>query len=270
MLGFVVPIKPKKFSKDWVYDSLLLERTARSICGQTDDLFKMIIVYNEKPEICFEHKNIIFIHYPFKPVLVSEIEDFDSYVKNYYNPAYAERMMDKGKKIHYGCKIAMEAGCTYIMAVDSDDLVSNKLAQFIHENLYTHKAGWRIQKGFIYEENSVLLVKKLDIQNINGSTHIIRKDLITIPDFSTNIFWNYCLFEAHGYTYDRIRQFHNETLDDYTQFGLIYIVHKNNYSNILQLTKSVTIKNIIKKLLKGRLVSNSIRKEYNLYKIKIK
>ncbi len=268
MLGFVVPIKPKEFSKDWMYDTLLLERTARSICGQTGDFFKMIIVYNEKPEINFEHKNIIYVQYPFKSVLVSEIEDFDSYVKNYYNPAYAERMMDKGKKIHYGCKIAMEDGCSYMMAVDSDDLVSNKLAEFVHKNLYTCKAGWRIKKGYIYEENSNFIVKNLNIQNVNGSTHIVRKDLITIPDFSTNIFWNYCLFEAHGYTYDRIKQFHNETLDDYTQFGIIYIVHKNNYSNILQLTKSVSVKNIIKKIFRGRFVSNNIRKEFNLCKIK--
>ncbi len=267
MLGFVVPIKPKAVSKDWEYELKLLERTARSICGQNCDQFKLIIVYNDKPEINFQHKNIIYLYYPYPPVAVSEIEDFETYVIKYYSRVYAERMMDKGKKIHYGCKKAIEEGCGYIMSIDSDDLISNKLASFVARNGDSNKAGWRIKKGFIFEEDSILLIRKLDIQNINGSTHIIRKDLITIPDFSSNLFWNYNLFEAHGYTYDRIKDFHNELLDDYPLFGVIYVVHKNNYSNILQLTKTRTIKNFVKKIVKGTFLTTRIRKEYNLYKL---
>jgi hypothetical protein len=266
MLGFVVPVKPKAVSRDWTYDNLLLERTAKSICAQTDQDFRLMIVYNDLPEINFAHPNINFVHYPYSYVAVDEIEDLD-YVLKYYSRTYAEKMMDKGKKIHYGCKIGIDAGCQYLMGVDSDDLISNKLAEFVNKNSGNNPAGWRIKKGFIYEENAKILVKKYDIQNINGGTHIIRKDLITIPDFSTNIFWNYNLFEAHGYTYSRIKDFHHELLQDYPLFGIIYIVHKNNYSNILQLTKAVTIKNLVKKLIRGKLVSNKIREEYNLYKL---
>ncbi len=266
MLGFVVPIKPKSVSKDWNYDNLLLERTARSICAQTDQHFRLVIVYNDRPEIKYQHPNIIFARYPYPSVRVDEIEDLD-YVLKYYSREYAAKMMDKGKKIHYGCKKAMEAGCGYMMGIDSDDLISNKLAAFVNKHAANSKAGWRIKKGFIYEENSSILVKKYDIQNINGGTHIIRKDLIAIPDFTSNLFWNYNLFEAHGYTYARIRDFHNELLEDYSFFGLIYIVHKNNYSNILQLTKAITLKNLIKKIVRGKLLSASIRKEYNLYKL---
>ena len=110
MLGFVVPVKPKAVSKDWEYEMKLLERTARSICGQNCDQFKLVIVYNDMPEIKFQHKNIIYLYYPYPPVAVNEIEDYESYVIKYYNRIYAERMMDKGKKIHYGCKRAIEAG----------------------------------------------------------------------------------------------------------------------------------------------------------------
>lgn len=267
MLGFVVPIKPKAFSKDWPFEMKLLERTASSICSQTCDDFKLIIVHNEKPVINFEHKNIVYIEYPFPPVLIDEIQDYESYVKKYYNKVYAERMMDKGKKILFGCKIALEAGCNYIMSIDSDDLISNQIADFVQKHGNINKAGWRIKKGFVYEENSSILVKKLDIQNINGSTHIIRKDLITIPDFFVNIFWNYCLFEAHGYTYFRIKDFQNELLDDYPFYGVVYVVHKNNYSNILNLTKANTVKNFIKKVINGKYLTDHIRNEYGLYKL---
>jgi hypothetical protein len=267
MLGFVVPVKPKEFSNDWNSDTKLLERTIRSICGQTDTNFKLIVVYNEKPEIEYINENVHYIKYPFNPVSLKEILDFDSFVKQYYTEVYAERMMDKGKKIHYGCKIAFEFGCNYVMAIDSDDLISNKIAAFVNQNSNINKAGWRIKKGFIYEEKSLILVKKMDIQNINGGTHIIRKDLIGVPDFSVNIFWNFSLFEAHGYTYDRLKGFHNETLEDYPDFGLIYIVHKNNYSNIFNVTKNLTFKNIIKKIIRGTFLTKKIRAEYNLYKI---
>jgi hypothetical protein len=268
VIGFVVPIKPKAVSKDWDYDNLLLDRTLRSICAQTDQHFKLFVVYNEWPEISFSHPNLIFVHYPYPPVALDEIEDLD-YVLKHYAAEYAVKMLDKGKKIHYGCKQAIEAGCTYLMGIDSDDLVSNKLAGFVNSHAQTNKPGWRIKKGYIYEEGSSILITKSDIQNINGGTHIIRKDLVTIPDFSSNLFWNYNLFEAHGYTYARIRDFHNEILDDYPLYGLIYIVHKNNYSNIFQLTTKISVKNIIKKILRGKFLSEKIRKEYGLYKFDI-
>ncbi len=266
MIGFVVPVKPKNISKDWAYDNLLLERTAKSICAQTDQRFKLMIVYNDFPEINFSHPNILFIHFPFPSVAFDEIEDLD-YVLKYYSKEYAEKMMDKGKKIHYGCKMGIEAGCQYLMGIDSDDLISNKLAAFVNDNCGKNGAGWRIKKGFIYKEDSKILIKKYDIQNINGGTHIIRKDLITIPDFTANIFWNYNLFEAHGYTYSRIKDFHQEILSDYPFFGIIYIIHKNNYSNILQLTNARPFKNFIKKIIKGKFLSGEIRKEFNLYKL---
>jgi len=266
MIAFVVPVKPKSVSRDWDYDNLLLERTVKSICAQTDQDFRLMIVYNDLPEIGFSHPNIRFVHYPFPMVSLDEIEDLD-YVLKYYSGEYAERMMDKGKKIHYGCKNAIEAGCQYIMAIDSDDLISNQLAAFVNKNSDRNKPGWRIQNGFIYQEGSRLLIKKYDIQNINGGTHIIRKDLIGIPDFRSNLFWNYNLFEAHGYTYHRIRDFHNELLEDYPRFGVIYIVHKNNYSNIANLTKALSLKNIAKKIVRGKILTRKIRKEFSLYSL---
>lgn len=266
MIGFVVPVKPKSVSRDWAYDTLLLERTAKSICAQRDQAFRLVIIYNDFPEINFKHPNISFVQYPFPKVRVQDIEDLE-YVLKYYSEEYAEKMMDKGKKIHYGCKIAGEAGCTYMMGIDSDDLISNNIAAFVNKYAGSNKAGWRITKGFIYEEGSRILIKQYNIQNMNGGTHIIRYDLITIPDFSSNLFWNYNLFEAHGYTYNRIRDFHKELLDDYPYPGLIYVVHKNNYSNILKLTKALTFKNIVKKIIRGKFVTISIRKEFNLYNL---
>ena len=47
MVGFVVPIKSKYVSRDWILDNHLLERTMRSICAQADQNFRLFIVYND-------------------------------------------------------------------------------------------------------------------------------------------------------------------------------------------------------------------------------
>lgn len=266
MLAFVIPIKPKHASKDWDYDNRLFERTARSICSQDNKDFKLIAIYNDKPEINFHHENIIYVKYPFSYVKSEEIEDYESKIKRSYSKDYAEKMMDKSKKIMYGCKLAKDINCNYIMAVDSDDLVSKKLAGEVNSS-NRRNAGYRIKKGYIYKEGAKFVEVNDQIHNINGSTHIIREDLISIPDFKTNIFHDYSLFESHGYTFGRIRDLAKEYLIDLPFAGVVYVAHKNNYSRISELMNTKSIKNFIKFLLRGRIITKELKDEFQLYSV---
>ena len=265
MLGFVVPIKPKCTSKDWEYDNRLFERTARSICAQTISNFKLFVVHNERPAISFEHQNIIYLQYPHPHVKPEQIEDVE-YVKKYYSFDYAEKMMDKGKKILFGCKLAKEHGCKYIMAVDSDDLISRSLAAHV-ESAEGRPPGWRIKKGYVYCEGSRIVVRNHAIYGLNGSTHIVRENLIHIPEFSTNRLWDYNLFESHGYTYGRLRDFHKEILVDLPFYGVVYVAHKNNVSKIAEIRSARSIKNACRILLMGRFLTDSIRLQFSLYRL---
>ena len=267
MIGFIVPIKPKKASKNWEFDNVLFERTIKSICAQTYIQFKVIVVYNDKPTSTFNHGNIVYVSIPLPEVKSNQIEDLD-YVLKYYDINYAEKMFDKGRKITYGANVAINLGCDYIMAIDSDDLISNKIAEFIETHKASNPPGWVIKKGFIYNEGSNYLIKKHDIQNVNGSTHIIRKDLIEISDFNKNIFWNYNLFEAHGYTYFRIRDFHKEFLLDCPFFGIVYIISGNNYSNISRIMNTAGLKKIIRFIFRASFLTQKIKKEFGLYELK--
>lgn len=268
MVGFIVPIKSKEVSKDWNYDNLLFERTARSICAQVDQNFRMIVVHHEKPLIHFEHPNIIYLPYNLPILSYLEIEDFDNYVSKYYQKDYAEKMMDKGKKIVHGCKLAKFFGCNYLMGIDSDDLISNQISYFVNHSDKKNCAGWRINKGYIYEEGKSYSIVNNQIFGINGSTHILREDLVVIPDLNSNKFWDYNLFEAHGYTRDRIQQFYHETLEEYRKAGIVYIIHKNNYSEIKKLTSDFNLKNLLKKLLRGKFLTKKIRLEFGLYQMR--
>ncbi|MDE3184115.1 MAG: hypothetical protein KGM16_11920 [Bacteroidota bacterium] len=249
-------------------DNLVLERTARSVCNQDSNGFKLIIVYTDKPEINYEHENLNYLHFPYEEVTVAQITDWEDR-KQWYSPVFAERMMDKSRKIILGCQMAKSLGCTYLMGVDSDDLVSSKLASFISNYPEKNVPGWRIVKGFVYEENEVLAIKNKNIWQMNGSTHIIRADLVKIPDFTSNFnLFDYSLFQSHVYTYQRLIDFEKEKLEEVPFYAVIYLIHSNNYSEVKNIISANSIKLLLKKILFGKLITQKLREEFGLYSLK--
>jgi hypothetical protein len=268
MLAFIVPIKPKANSKDWEKDNKLLERTLKSICNQIDQNFKVYVVHTDKPHVNYNHTNINFIEYPYDYVVGDDIEDYDSYVIQWYSSRkFAEYMLDKGKKITYACKLAKGDGCKYIMAIDSDDLISNRIAGFVNSS-DRNECGWVVKKGYMYVEGSLALIRNKFLQNFNGSTYIIRQDLVPVPDFTENKMWDYNFFEAHGYLEQRIIDFQKGKLEYVPFYGTIWVIHKNNTSQASRLLKPFQYKTILKYLIRGQRISKTVRDEFFLYSIK--
>ena len=227
-----------------------------------------MLVYNDKPDINFQHENLHYLNFPYQEVTVAEITDWEDR-KQWYSPVFAERMMDKSRKITLGCEMAKSLGCTYLMGVDSDDLVSWKLASFVSSYSGQDLPGWRIMKGFVYEENASIAVKNKNIWQMNGSTHIIRADLVKIPDFKSNFnLFDYSLFQSHVYTYQRLVDFEKEKLEEVPFYGVIYLIHNNNYSEVKNIISANSLKLLLKKLLFGKLVTKKLREEFGLYRLK--
>lgn len=266
MIGFVIPIKPKRFSKDWNYDNLLLERTVGSILNQTDNKYKIYIVYSEKPEIKNIQPTISFIHFDFPFLEADEIEDYESFVKKWHKPDYAKKMMDKGRKITLGCVRAKADQCDYIMALDSDDLISNKIVSFVN-GCNCKIPGWYINKGFMYSEGGRFVLKNYHLQNINGSTHIIRSDMVPSADMQSKKFVDFNFFEAHGYLNLRIKQLYGKDLSSLPFYGTVYVIGRNNSSNIYYLANRISFKMILKFILRGKYLSDRLRKEFNVYRL---
>lgn len=266
MLGFIIPIKPKRFSRDWDQDNLLLERTLKSMLQQTDKRFKIFIIYNEKPEIKIADTRINWIHFEFDFIQVEGIEDYESLIKKWYSPDYATKMFDKGRKIMYGCRFAIEAECNYLMAVDSDDLVSNGIVSLVN-NQTGSCAGWVVRKGYMHIEGTRFFLKNRAIQNINGSTHIVRSDLVKLPDMKSRLFVDFNFFEAHGYLYQRIIDVYNQKLSTLPFYGIVYVIHSNNSSGIKEILSLNKIKTILKIILRGRFINKSLKNTFGIYKI---
>jgi hypothetical protein len=267
MLAFIVPVKPKFNSKNWDKDNRLLDRTLKSLCNQTVSQFMVYVVYHDKPNAKFNHPSVKYIAYPFSYLPGAQIEDYENYAKRWYSSIkYAEYMFDKSKKITYGCKIAKNDGCSYIMAIDSDDLISNKIAAFVNSqgNL---KSGWVVERGYVYVEGSAFLIKQKFFQHVNGSTHIVRADLVPIPDFNDNRLFNFNFFESHGYLRLRVQQFFKEDLEVLPFYGTVYTVNSNNTSEIKKLFNSTSVKTLLKLLLRGQWISGAIRDQFSIYRI---
>jgi hypothetical protein len=187
MMTFVVPFRSKASSNNWNYHSALLYRTIVSLLNQTDRNFKVIVVYTDYPERVIESENLIWLHFPFPFLTVRDITDYETYAKAYFSKEkFAEYAMDQARKSIYGSQLAKELGSKYIMSVDADDLVSNKIAKFVNTYGDIENPGWFVNKGYVHLDgkNYVYRYPK-NLNQFCGSTYIDRTDLVSIPDFDS-------------------------------------------------------------------------------------
>lgn len=264
-VGFIVPIKPKNLSSDWVKDSKLLARTLKSICNQTYQNYIIYVIHNEKPIIEYDHPSIKYIYFPHERLNVNQIEDYHSYGKTYYKEKFAENIMDKIRKLNWGLKKALIDNCQYIMAIDSDDLVSNKIVEFIETNSKNNShPGWYIDKGYVMIDGKRNLVKQTHLEDLNGSTHIIRHDLVPNPDISSKKMLDFSLFESHGYIKHKLKIEKNETIESLPLCGIIYVCHENNWSEITNIASKKNIKTLIKKILRYKYLSKKLKNDFGI------
>lgn len=256
MLIFVIPLKSKGNSNLWQQTCQLLERCLRSICRQTDPDFKVIVVCHEKPKLQFAHPNIHYIEVAF------------NIPKN-----YLEQQQDKGKKIITGLLYARQFSPDHIMLTDADDCLSCHIANFTNQHIGSN--GWVLNKGYVYQENSQFIYyRKSHFYSWCGTCNIMKFDLCPLPNGEDSYGEDLIMYyngKNHMKIKDKLAR-KGYPLDELPFIGAVYMI--GNGENIYQKGFS-TIHNanrgkllfFVKELLKFRLLTPSIRKEFGLYKI---
>jgi NAD-dependent dihydropyrimidine dehydrogenase PreA subunit len=171
MMVFVIPLKSKTITSDWASFSSLLNRCINSICSQTNTNFKVIVACHEIPATKFnDDSRVEFLKVAFSPPILKKNPD-DLWLKR----------ADKGKKIKFAVDYGIRIGASYVMTVDSDDCVSNKICEFVCKNGNDSISGWYVEKGYLYPEGkSYLYLNLKNFHTLCGTCVIIKPELIDL------------------------------------------------------------------------------------------
>ena len=243
MIVFIIPLKSAKVSKSWERTCYLLDRTLRSICGQTCDDFRIVVVCHEKPILEFSTP---FVEYIEADLPIPSREWFTTNI-------------DKSKKLRIGLERGKQYHPSHVMVVDADDLISNKIVGFVKKN--PEQIGWLINRGYIHEfKNKYLYCLRKDFVDYCGSSVIIKTDLFE------------CLFTEEDY-YDHkcsTLPAHGISLNNLPFCGAVYsrVNGQNNFAVDPFYTKLLPKGDYIayiKHLIRFRFITSQVKNEFGFY-----
>ncbi len=262
MLTFIIPVKSERVSGSWDRFSNLFERTLKSVCNQTSQNFRIIVVCHEKPKTDFQHPNLEYIHVGFDPPKLDP---------NTPEKHDGQKEEDKSNKILMGVGHSKQYNPDYLMVVDADDCISNKIVDFVESNKNKNTDGWYFNKGYIYREgDGFISLNQLNFNTLCGTCIIIKPDRIKeilqqVPH----------LLYVHKTTHLK----NGGVLEKYPYPGAIYsLANGENHYMSGQKAKSLaagrsfgisTLKSVYRKFKKYRikLLSSTIKNEFGIYKL---
>lgn len=264
--SIIIPFRPKVESSDWEEDLVLLNRTIGSVLRQTYADFRVYVVYTDAPIQHIADPRVMYVEFPFGYQSLEELTNRDDLVSKFKSEKKAVRRWDKARKLCYGSKLAKEAGSHYIMALDSDDLVSKHLLAYMYATCNKNSCmGWYMDKGYLYKAGARFLIKvPRHMCGLNGSTHMLRADLVEIPDFNSLAWEDYNLFTDHGWVRERMKTYYHADLEPVPNPMLIYVVHHSNMSQVHRKEFGFHLKAIVKRIVRGVWLTVSLRDEFNI------
>lgn len=160
-----IPLKSKKVSSDWSRVTELFNNTLRSVFNQIDPNFKVFVACHEIPETPYgDDPRLEFLPVDFAP------------------PRWrVERNVDRYRKREVIASRVRQEGGGYIMLLDADDLVSNRLVKFVHDDQAPY--GYVVQKGWELNYERRKISRAPAFHRLCGSCAIINWDEEDLPRF---------------------------------------------------------------------------------------
>lgn len=258
MLTFVIPFKSRRVSRDWRTACRLLERTIHSATAQTEPDIRVLVVCHEVPQLEDLPRQCEFISAPFAPPSITPEEDLTT------DAALFQLRSDKGRKLLYGLSLARGMG-EYVMFLDGDDLVSNRLAAYVAT--HAGEAGWCFDLGYRMAAGSRWLYPRRRFYEECGSSHIIRTDLAPFPkrpDYSKD-FDDYFIrrYEVHAYIAENMKNL-GHPLRPLPFYGAIYLFNPESIYGAGNRTKDSFVRTGLRWLLKRRRLTPEIAREFRI------
>ncbi|MBX3438760.1 MAG: glycosyltransferase family 2 protein [Planctomycetaceae bacterium] len=177
---FVIPLVGKANCRSWTSVCSTLQQTLNCITRQTCENWHVFVVCNEIPDVDVDQARTTF--------LICDL------------PLKSERpgarSLDKQKKLHFGMIHAASIQPDFIMFLDGDDRISNRLVSFVANHEDTE--GFIITSGYLYQPGSRWLVRLNQFHLSCGSCYLFRyrqEEAPTSMDQSRDDFW---MIKAHN------------------------------------------------------------------------
>lgn len=248
---FVIPLRSAVTTDNWPLVSALCNRTLKSVCRQTNSSFKIILVYHELPEN--QHES---------PHIIKSFADW-----RVSTGTYAEREHDKWVKLHQGLCEVRRLGGGYVMFMDADDLVSNRLVQHVID--HQPKSGYTFRTGYHLFEGSKWLYRYNDFDLYCGSSSIVKCTTDDLPSTIQDPRDKYYrLYLGHTVIRTGMAD-RGKPLDELPFPGALYIKHLGNHSNSTQSRPSRRDipKRFFLKMTRSRLFTTALKEEFGYYPI---
>lgn len=156
MLGFAISLRSKRTTTDWDRAVLLLSRTLDSVLNQTSRDVRAVVGCHEYPDaLSIADDRISFEQVDYPPPIYKD-----------------EWVVDKQRKREIATLSAYRMGCTYVMPLDADDLVSNRLAEFVLGQ--GAEFGYIVEKGYEYSFERDCFSYAPRLSRVCGSCGVFR------------------------------------------------------------------------------------------------
>jgi hypothetical protein len=259
MLVFIIPVKSAVISSNWGRFSCLFERCIKSICNQTSNNFKVVVVCNEKPQTTFVSPHVEYLTVDFAPPISEQV----SPLIGLESPKEA----DKANRILAGLAYAQKFNPSHIMVVDADDCINKNIAKFVEE--HPDDDGWYAKTGYVYKEGKkYIYLNYKNFHDLCGTSIIVKYELAEL-----------LIKEGRFYEHNLTNLQNGARLQVLPFAGAIYSVeNQENYRMTSGAVKAIRISFLqkgiaywLEKISKYRIfpLTNSIRQQFGLYKLNV-
>lgn len=172
MIFFGIPLRAKEASNDWNHVVEVFNRTLESVYRQTDPEFRIFIACHNIPVLYKNYDKRVKFLISDQPVPKTR----------------KEMMLDKGWKVSMIAGQIRALGGGYTMLVDSDDILSNRIAEYV--NAHPNENGFLSRYGYLYNDGDLYMRKILAPHRICGSCSIVNYTVEELPDRMPENLWD--------------------------------------------------------------------------------
>ncbi|TDU71410.1 hypothetical protein EI77_02534 [Prosthecobacter fusiformis] len=173
-LGFVIPLKSKRVSRNWRAVCDCLEATLCSLKNQSSGQWYAVVVGHEKPPLQWESlpDNIEWCSSEHELPPIREGGSFTNHTDFDY-------ILDIRRKISTGMRHLQTKQISYWSLLDADDLVHRDFVLTLDQ--LPHQAGWLVKSGYLWYQDLQRWMPTEQLINLCGSTAIISSSVFEVP-----------------------------------------------------------------------------------------